>query len=286
MGLKRDADLIFRNLFDTMWAARILGWKQVGLAPILEEHYGVKLDKRWQRYNWGRRPFDPAALAYARLDTHYLLGLRDIQARELEERGRMEEAREVFDLVAAVPPAIRNFHADDFWRVKGAWDLHPRNRAILRDLYVYREAEARKRDWPPFKVMGDRTLVAIAQAKPHAIGQLAHLDGMTPLQIQRYGHGVIEAVEHGSSAPIPQPPPSSPPDYGALARYEKLRAWRKQVAAARGVDPDVVVSNATLMAIAQRARRPLRSVRDLEGIEGLGPWRLRTYGQDLLEALK
>jgi ribonuclease D len=197
--------------------------------------------------------------------------------------GRVEEACETFDQVAAVTPASHEFSADDFWRVRGAWDLRPRSQAILRELFVFRDREARRRDWPPFRVMGDRTLVALARAEPRQVDDLSGLDGMTPLQVERYGNWIVSAVARGLAAPIPHPPRSSPPDYQALARYEKLRAWRKRVAAERGVEPDVVVSNAALMAAAHRVPRTLH---ELEGIEGLGPWRLETFGLQMLEALK
>jgi len=283
MCLKRDVDFQFHNLFDTMWAARILGWKQVGLAAILSEHFGVELDKRWQRYNWGTRPFEKAALTYARLDSHYLLDLREIQSGELQSRDSMEQAQETFDQVAAVQPVPRDVRPDDFWRVKGAWDLSPRGQAILRDLFILRDRIARHRNCPPFKIMGDRTLVALAQCQPSSPRDLACCEGMTPLQIKRYGDRVIAAVARGLAAPIPRAPRNARPDYGVLARYEKLRAWRKQAAAARGVDPDVIVSNAALMAVAQSDPR---SPHELAGIEGLGPWRLKTFGTQLVEALR
>src|SRR5690606_21288536 len=47
--LKRDYGFQFANLFDTMVAARTLGWPQLGLAAILENHFGVKMNKRFQR---------------------------------------------------------------------------------------------------------------------------------------------------------------------------------------------------------------------------------------------
>ena len=56
LSLKRDYGFIFTNLFDTMLAARILGWRRYGLGSLLTEHFGVKLDKRFQRYNWGGGP--------------------------------------------------------------------------------------------------------------------------------------------------------------------------------------------------------------------------------------
>ena len=37
--LKRDFGFSFANVFDTMLAARILGWKQVSLAALLAQHF-------------------------------------------------------------------------------------------------------------------------------------------------------------------------------------------------------------------------------------------------------
>jgi ribonuclease D len=108
MCLRRDYGWTFANLFDTMWTARVLGWPHTGLGNILQEQFGVRLDKRWQRHDWGRRPLSPEALAYARLDTHYLLPLRERMLTELEEKGRREEACEFFVEVAQSEPHFRS----------------------------------------------------------------------------------------------------------------------------------------------------------------------------------
>ncbi|HLF25953.1 MAG TPA: HRDC domain-containing protein [Anaerolineae bacterium] len=285
ISLRRDFDFTFANLFDTMWAARILGWPRVGLADILKEHFGVTLDKRWQRYNWGQRPLPREALAYARLDTHYLLPLRDLQLRELRERERLEEAREVFADLAQSAAATRAEaeRADGFWRVKGVYDLEPLGRALLRELYLYREREARRLDRPPFKVISDQTLLAIAGVRPTQLDQLRRVPGLSAAQAERHGSSLLQAVARGKQAMPPDPPPRKGIDPAVLDRYERLREWRKQAAAERGVEADVIVSNATLMALAHR--RP-RALDDLQGIDGLGPWRRRTYGQAILEILR
>ena len=92
--LKSQYGWKLENLFDTMWAARILGYERYSLANMLEEAYGVKLNKKYQKANWCRRPLSEAQLKYAQMDTHYLLRLRNDLSQELEQHGRLEEARE------------------------------------------------------------------------------------------------------------------------------------------------------------------------------------------------
>ena len=282
--LRRDFGFRFSSLFDTMWAARILGWPRVGLADILRERFGVMLDKRWQRHNWGERPLPADALSYARLDTHYLLPLRDVQIGELQQRDRLEEAREVFaDLTQAeAAPRGEVDRRDGFWRVKGAIDLDRAAQAVLRELYLYRESEARRLDRPPFKVIGDRTLIAVAEARPTRLDHLRRLPGMTAAQINRYGRHLLRAVTRGQRSSPPRPLPRKSIDPAVLSRFERLREWRKRVAVQRGVEADVIIGNAALLALAQRHPRDLDA---LEGIPGLGAWRRKTYGPAIIEIL-
>src|SRR5688572_24583666 len=65
MCMKRDFGFTFKNLFDTMYAARILGLKSVGLGSLLETHFGIRVDKRYQRADWSLRPIPPDQLHYA-----------------------------------------------------------------------------------------------------------------------------------------------------------------------------------------------------------------------------
>ncbi len=282
-GMKRDFGFQFANLFDTMWTARILGWPRVGLANVLQERFGVRSDKRYQRYNWGERPLRSQALAYARLDTHYLLPLRELQAKALERMGRAEEAGEVFAHVAQTPPAVLPFGPEPFWRVKGLRDLTGRERAILWELYLWRDQEASRRNRPPFKVLGEHTLVELAQSCPRTPQELSGVYGLKPYHVRRYGARILGAIKRGMHAHPPKPPPPPPRHSDAeIARFRALRAWRKRVAAARGVDTDVVVSNAVLWALAERNPATLEG---MQAIEGLGPWKRKTYGEAILRVL-
>jgi len=281
--LKRDFDFHFANLFDTMWAARILGWPRVGMGDILKETFGAHTNKRYQRYNWGKRPLEPEALAYACLDTHYLLPLRRMQADALAQEGRQEEAREVFDQITDAEPMSPSFDAEDFRRVRGASDLSKRQQAILRELYLWRDGEARRRDRPPFKILHNRTLADLVQARPHTLDELAHVPRLSRYHVRRYGKHILRAIKRGERARPPEPPPPPPRHSKAeVVRFRTLRAWRKQVASERGVDVDVIVSNAVLWSLAEQNPRGLK---DLRGIDGLGPWKRKTYGKEILTVL-
>lgn len=281
-NLKRDFSFSFRTLFDTMVAARILGYPRWGLADLLRDAFGVELDKRFQRMDWAERPLPRGALEYAAEDTRHLVALRDKLGAELQQAGREVEAQEEFSRLEQTPSAERGMDPDDFWRVKGAHDLEPAHRPALRELYRLRDEIARRSNRPSFRVMPDTTLIAVARAAPQTQEELAHLTGVSPYVSQRYGRGLLGAVRRAAGRP-PILIERTRPDEAVLARYDALRAWRKQRATERGVEGDVIVSNSVLKSL---ANDPPASREALEASGLLGPWKLRTYGDELLAVLR
>ena len=284
VSLKRGYGFHFANLFDTMLTARILGHKNTGLAALVAEHMGLRMDKSQQRSDWGKRPLTPEQLAYACLDTRYLIALRDELLTELRAKGRETEAREVFANLANLEPRPHTFDPEAFWNVKGIRDLDPAGRRIVRALHKWREEQARWEDRPAFKVINDHTFVEIGQQKPESLEALRRSHLLSPYQMTRYGHQVMEALSKAQRDSEPLQPPharnhNNRPDEITLNIYEQLRAWRKERAATRGVEPDVIASNDLLMTIA--TRRP-HSVDDLDGIVALGEWRRGEYGADMV----
>ncbi|MBI1880669.1 MAG: HRDC domain-containing protein [Chloroflexi bacterium] len=284
LSLKRDYNFTFANLFDTMLAARILGWPRYGLGPILEEYFEVKLDKRFQRHDWSQRPLSQQALDYARLDTHYLLPLRSIQLEQLKKQHRWQEALEAFERQTHIQPSPKMFDPNDFWRIKGCKDLEPQQQAILRELFIVRDKIARKIDRPPFKVMNDSVLVQLAKEQPQTDKALRQIKGLGTKLLQHDAHHLLKAIHFGKIAAPPQYQPNHHrPDEDTLIRYEALRHWRNNIAAERGVEPDVIISNNTLMDIARRNPKTLNTLTKM-GV--LGNWQFETYGQTLLNVLK
>ena len=281
--MKREYGWELENLFDTMWAARILGYERVGLANILGEFFGVKLNKRYQRANWCKRPLSAKQLAYAQADTHYLLALRERFARELDEADRTNEAAEIFAEQSTVDLPSNEFDPDSFWSINGVNRLPADGKAILKALHVYRDEQAERRDRPHFKVLQDKTLLELVRRRPRNNRELRKVHGMTSGQIRRYGDDVLRIIREKRGAPAPRRPRRKPrPPEDVVNRYERLHAWRKERGRQRGVESDVIVSRDTLWALAH-ANPQTRA--ELEEIGGLGPWRLQSYGDEILRVL-
>lgn len=285
MCLKRDYGFTFAHLFDTMVAARILGWKRFGLADILQTHLNVQLDKRLQRFNWGIRPLPESALEYASKDSHYLLPLRDIQLRELQARGRLEEARQAFRRQARTEASYRSFDPDGFWRLPGARQLEPTQQAVLRQLYILRDELARELDLPPFKVVANAVLLRLAQACPTSRRSLAQVRGLNHRVRKNYADRLLQAINEGCRAQPPVEPVQAHTRMNdqVVTRYQALRAWRKEVAAVREVDPDVVLSNHALKELAQRSPATPEALTQLAALD---EWQRQIYGDDLLRVLR
>ncbi len=285
MCMKRDFDFTFVNLFDTMIAARVCGYKQVGLGNLLADLLDVPVDKSHQRDDWGQRPIPPDSLLYAQMDTHYLPVLRDHFVAELERCDRVAEAYETFLDLSNVPSARSlEFDPEGYWRIVLPHNLTRRETAILRELYLLRERVAQHRDVPSFKVFQDRVLLHIAQAAPMNLNDLRHIDNLSANQIRRYGSALVNAVLVGLRAKVPTPPPPQPPaDPLVVERYTALREWRKARALERGVESDVIIAKDALWALAERDPDSLDNMNE---IPGLGPWRLEVYGAEMLDVLR
>jgi len=278
--LKRDFGISFANIFDTMQAARILGYKLVGLDSMLAAKLGITLNKRYQKADWGERPLSQEMLNYARLDTHHLLDLRDSLQVELQERGRWELAQEEFARLA-MGNGVSKPEIPSWQRVKGTQHFTTRQLTILHELCLWRQSQAEKMGRPVFKVIDDRRLVSIALATPKTQTDLQALN-LTSRQVYVFGDEILQAVWRGRKTDPIQRPLSGRPNPDFLNRLNILSAWRKAVALKIGVESDVVLPKAWMYAIAEQNPK---SMPELSAIMPQSPWRLGTFGAEILKTL-
>ena len=277
--LKRDFGFAFANLFDTMYAARVLGYSFVGLDNMLSEKLDIKVDKRHQKADWAARPLTPSQINYARFDTHYLFRLRDILEQELVEKGRLQLAREDFARATKVEQPRAKVNGASWRRFSARKDISLRELTIVSELCAFRDQVAEHMDRPPFKVVDDDTLLAVARNIPEKDVDLAAI-GLSPKQIRLWGDEILVAVKRGIEAPLVEREQVRRPSDAMLRRMEKLKNWRKTKAKELGVESDVVLPKVYLNSLAEN---PPKTVDDLKSLLVDSPWRFQQYGAQLLK---
>ncbi|HSD26606.1 MAG TPA: HRDC domain-containing protein [Vicinamibacteria bacterium] len=280
--LKRDFGFSFDGLFDTMIAARFLGFPEIGLQSVARRELQVELSKTSQKDDWSRRPLTSTQEAYALSDVRHLLGLRSRLEEQLEARGRLAWVHEECAAVAALEPARRRKDADAYLKAKGARRLSPRSLAVFRELFAWREARAEATDIPVFKIAGNETLLAMATAAPTTREALAglRLGG----RLLEHAGALLAAVERGLAVPdgelprVPREPRPFVPDE-VRRRTDALRAWRARKAEAEKLDASVILPQRLIDQLAEVAPRDASA---LERVEGLRRWRIESFGEELV----
>lgn len=275
--LRRDFGFEFANLFDTMQAARILGYQFVGLDNILSDKFEVKMDKRHQKADWGARPLTPAQIDYARFDTHYLFQLRDLLEGELREKGRWELALEDFSLACTVNDTKEKLNGASWKKFSMRKDLSLRELTIMSELCTCRDRIAEKLDRPAFKVISDDMLLDIARSLPEKDVDLAGI-GMSTRQIHLWGNEILTALKRGERAPLVKREQPERPNDAVLRRLEKLKTWRKKVAKELAVESDIVLPKSYLSRLAEN---PPKNIAELESIMSKSPTRFQKYGTQI-----
>ena len=286
--LQRQYGIRAARLFDTRIAAQFLNEPGIGLAALLEKHLGVILNKKYQRADWSARPLSSEMLAYAATYTHHLPALRDLLRTELESRGRLTWVEEEFELLEGVAWAPADAAEPSYLRLKGAKALKGRELALLRSLYDWREATARRLDRASFRILNNEPLFEMAKTPPSTLEELQRVRGVGPETIARRGGEILDAIQQAMAIPehdLPRLPrvPRRPPDPAFDARLERLKAARNAVALRLDLAPGVTCPNGTLEEIARRV--PTR-VEELEGVPGLRRWQREAFGEELLAASK
>ncbi len=282
--LDRDLGARIGGLQDTQIMAQLLGEARTGLAALLERDVGVELDKRYQRADWGQRPLPPQLLAYAAADTAFLEALVGRLRPRLEALGRWGWAEEEFarlEAVRFVPPEPDPLA---FERLRGARALKGPARDRLFALYDWRERRAQQLDVPPFRIMPNGPLVAVAAKPPKDAAEVAKVDGLGPRFVRRWGREVLEQLaQPGEAPPRVRRRGNGPPSAELKARVKALLVARDRVAGDLGLDSGLVCARAVAEAVAGCETRP-PSREDLARC-GLVGWRLGLLAEPFLEVL-
>ena len=250
------------SIFDTMLAAQLLGRQRIGLASLLENHFGVQLDKNGQKANWSRRPLTPKLLDYASLDVWHLLELRDLLTKELSRLGRLDWMKQ--QCQAQIEAGSEGFAParENDWRIGKSEKLRGHALTVLYSIWHWREQQAQRIDTPPFKVCSNEMLVRIANAAGETgSAEAALTDIHLGKRHPRIYPSLLEAVRSGMARDpqtLPRRPgrdPSQTPlSHEEIARLDRIRDDRDKIAQQLGIEATIIANRSQLT---QVARSPL-----------------------------
>lgn len=284
--LHQDYGWRVTHLFDTRVAAQLLGIRAFGLAALLEQFFGIKLDKKHQRADWSMRPLTADMLDYAAQDTRFLLSLRDRLHEELVRKGRWHWAQEEFTRAEGTrwEPEVPD---SSFLRLKGARDLTRRELARLRELVRWRDTIAAELDRATFRVAGNEVLLDLARTAPSSRDSLFSVKGFPRGMSEARAQEALQAIVRGNKVPdadLPRFPKAArwdrEPDFDE--RVARLKAIRDTAAADLDLDPGVLCSRDRMEAVARR--RP-RHVDDLAELPELRRWQVEVLGPAFVKEL-
>jgi len=288
--LKRDLGYEFYNLFDTMVAAQFLNYERIGLANLINQFYGLRLNKKFTKCNWAQRPLSIEQMVYLCQDTQYLIGLRSYLYEELCERNLLEEAQIEFRHIEKRQPLEPAYERLTVWGIKGVKSLRDDQFPIVYELFNWRQRQAKKVNLPPFKVIGNETLLELARVRPHNREEIMAITGITMTVWRRYGQELLSAIRRGercidSKRPqikIKRGDSQSPVQYEDAKLVDALKKWRIAIAQERGIHHLAVLPGYALEVI---ARQKPRNVEAITVIEGVGEKRAKLYADDILRII-
>lgn len=252
-----------KSIFDTMLAAQLINRPRVGLASLLEDHFGVKLSKDSQKANWSKRPLTQKMLDYAALDVWHLPALRDILTRELVKLKRLDWLHQ--QCQAQIDAGLTGFAPRDEndWRIGRSERLRGAGLGVLHAVWHWREQTAERLDVPPFKVCNNDLLLKLAHAAEAGDAEAAILASVhLGKRHQRLLPSLTAAVHAGLARDLQtlprrkrqRDPNNAPLTQSEVELQDRIKADRDRLARKLALEPTLIANRSQLARIARQPK--------------------------------
>jgi ribonuclease D len=267
------------NVFDTQIAAAFLGLTYpIALNKLVHEFAGVELGKGLKFSQWDARPLSAVQKRYAANDVRYLPAVKAGLDAKLEAIGNARWAREECDALSDLSLYLFD-PAQQYLRVRGGSFLKPKQLAILRDLVIWRDQQARRLDVPPRTFLKDDVLVTLAREPVEKVEDLDRVPGLPRPVEEEHGATLVKLTHEALDLPQAEMPARIRPDKRPSMQVRIDALWHEvqQVAHQHHVATGMVTSRKEVEQVAHcliRRRKP-EDARLLEG------WRHELLGATL-----
>lgn len=250
-----------QNIFDSRLAA---GFAALGstlsLAALVERLLDIKLNKTQTRTNWLQRPLAPQQTEYALDDVRYLRAVRVLLLARV-----LPETKSWFDeeMLLLNDPQTYLGVADTerYTKVKGAGSLDGRSLAILQELCIWREDEARKKDKPRGHIIKDPVIIAIARNHLNSHDAIVNSGEISVKAVKQYGDTIIQLVKNGenrNTADLPQTLHNKKLKNSEKSTLNNLQEYITLKSDVNGIDPALIGNKNELVKLIRHSIEPSR----------------------------
>ncbi|MCU9946981.1 ribonuclease D [Pseudomonas sp. PDM13] len=269
-------------LLDTQLAAGYLGiGYSMGYSRLVQAVLGIDLPKDETRSDWLQRPLTEMQERYAAEDAIHLAEIYRIIDERLDATKRAWVLEDGAELVANLRREVDPYEL--YRDAKLGWKLSRQQLAVLRDLYAWRDLEARRRNQPRNRIVREHALWPLAKFQPDNLVALARVEDMHPRTVRQDGNTLLKMIREAAELPptewpepLPEPLPSE-----ATTLLKKLRAIGQAEAERLGMAPELMLRKKHLEALLKTGY-PNGPYSLPDGFKG---WRRELMGQALLDAL-
>lgn len=268
------------QVFDTQIAAAFLGLgPALGYQALVSASLNEELEKTETRSDWLQRPLSQRQLEYAIKDTHFLIELYDVLAKDLHARALYQSVMDEGRLFIEQNVAAWKFSETAYLRLRGGWDLSLSKQKLLKALVSWRDAQAREKNLPKSWVFSDAQLLQIAQKECRNVHALWKLDGVKPKSVKRFGEDLCAMVrdfkpEDEHFEPIPKPLRGR-----EMEAYKSLKSVVAGVAKEQGIAAQLLGSRKMLERVVMKVVRQRQDALP----EEFNGWRKPLLGAQLLD---
>jgi len=152
-----------QSVLDLRPAVALLEYQKQSLSHVLSEDLGiVPLNKKkFQQYNWMRRPLNKTAIEYAMDDVRYLFKLRDALFDKLKKNGLMDAY--VLQNNMIQDEKNKKVKLEKYEKAKGYRRLDKNRQELFKDIFIVRDSFAKKLNKPPDYVFSNAKLLELCK---------------------------------------------------------------------------------------------------------------------------
>ncbi len=215
-------DALPSPLFDTQLAASVLGYaNQIGYADLVQRLCDVKLEKKFTRADWSKRPLSEGALDYAMDDVRYLIEMQQKLQAELQQRGRLSWVEH--DFRQMTEKSNYSLDLSLLWKkLRGVQKLKGKALNNADQLCRWREQFAIEKNRPRRWMLKDEDLVDIARFAPASHADLSQIGNLSADYIRKNGDAILQVLEQAKKI--------DPEDYPKIRDFNKLNTQQLAIA--------------------------------------------------------